>query len=320
MSLTKYTSTVAICALYASGVYAQDQPVGDTVNETDALRSGETLSVEVTQSQILGSELLGATVYTTEGPDGEAVGDIEDLLVGQDGMIAGLVIGVGGFLGLAEKNVAVPFTQVEQYRDDQYMLHLTLAASREQLEGAPEFDYRAVTPTPELQTGISASSDMASERGDRSPDAETAPTTPMDRMAGEGSSRAPDVDGDMSESELSGSPASTIWRDAESVSNASLRAEELLGADVFGGNGDQVGDIGDVILKPEGGVQAFIVDVGGFLGIGEKEVAMSAENLDVRSNNGDFAVFTRFTVSQLEGQPEYDADAFNENPDEFMMR
>src|SRR4029453_5823700 len=38
------------------------------------------------------------------------IGDVDDVLLGADGKITALVIGVGGFLGIGEKNVIVPFT------------------------------------------------------------------------------------------------------------------------------------------------------------------------------------------------------------------
>ncbi|AJY47285.1 PRC-barrel domain-containing protein [Martelella endophytica] len=320
MSVTRFTTTVAACALLAGSVYAQDQPANETTTQADTMKTMDMSTVETSPNQLLGSELLGATVYTSQDEDADAVGDVDDLLVDEDGEIAGLIIGVGGFLGIAEKNVAVPFAKVGQTRDDQNMLHLTLATSREELENAPDFDYRAVTPSADMRTDISDNEDMAADRSDRYPDGETAPTTPTDRMAGEGSSTAPEGAGDIGYNTMTDSSAGMAWRDMEQVSNESLRADDLIGAVVYGENGDEIGDIGDVILKPEGEVQAFIVDVGGFLGLGEKEVAMSSENLTVRRDGDDFAVFTQFTESQLEDQPEYDANAFGDNPDEFMMR
>ena len=40
-----------------------------------------------------------------------------------------------------------------------------------------------------------------------------------------------------------------------------------------------VGEIGDVVLTADGKIDAYIIDVGGFLGVGEKEVAIGSDNL-----------------------------------------
>ncbi len=55
------------------------------------------------------SKLAGIGIY---GPDKKRVGAISDVLLGKDGRAAFIVIGVGGFLGLGEKDVALRFDQV----------------------------------------------------------------------------------------------------------------------------------------------------------------------------------------------------------------
>jgi sporulation protein YlmC with PRC-barrel domain len=55
------------------------------------------------------SQLKGLNVYN---PNNEKIGDINELLVDSSGRIEGVVIGVGGFLGMGEHDVAIPFSQV----------------------------------------------------------------------------------------------------------------------------------------------------------------------------------------------------------------
>ena len=64
-----------------------------------------------------GSKLVGLAVY---GPNNERIGDINEVLVDRSGKVEAVVIGVGGFLGIGEKDVAVSFNQVkfvDQARD-----------------------------------------------------------------------------------------------------------------------------------------------------------------------------------------------------------
>lgn len=83
----------------------------------------------------LASNLIGVTVENTTG---EAVGDVNDLILGQNGEVVGAVIGVGGFLGMGEKNVAVPYSTISTTaKDDETVV--VVAASKAELEAAPDY-------------------------------------------------------------------------------------------------------------------------------------------------------------------------------------
>ena len=80
-----------------------------------------------------------------------------------------------------------------------------------------------------------------------------------------------------------------------------IRAEDMVGTTVYGANDANVGEIGDVILTADGKVDAYIIDVGGFLGIGEKEVAVGMDNLAFMTDkDGNKYLYTTFTKEQLE--------------------
>lgn len=57
-----------------------------------------------------GSRLIGAEIYTAGN---ERIGEVNEILVADTGSVVAVVLGVGGFLGLGEKNVAVPFGAIE---------------------------------------------------------------------------------------------------------------------------------------------------------------------------------------------------------------
>ena len=45
-------------------------------------------------------------------PSDNKIGDVDDVLIDTDGHVTALIIAVGGFLGMGEKDVAVPFSSV----------------------------------------------------------------------------------------------------------------------------------------------------------------------------------------------------------------
>lgn len=86
------------------------------------------------------SKLVGASVY---GPDNKSIGSIDDLIVDQKGAIKAAVIGVGGFLGVGQKDVAVPFDalQVQRKANSSSIDKITVSYTKDQLTNAPKFAY-----------------------------------------------------------------------------------------------------------------------------------------------------------------------------------
>ena len=76
---------------------------------------------------------------SVKNANNETVGDINDLRIGADGNIAAVVIGVGGFLGLGEKNVALPYEQLSFTRDGDGNLVVTANVTKDSLQSAPEW-------------------------------------------------------------------------------------------------------------------------------------------------------------------------------------
>ena len=58
-------------------------------------------------------------------------------------------------------------------------------------------------------------------------------------------------------------------------------ASKFKGTDVLGSDNQKIGDVTDILFDKSGKVEAFVVGVGGFLGIGSKEVALAPNSFDV---------------------------------------
>jgi sporulation protein YlmC with PRC-barrel domain len=76
------------------------------------------------------------SVYNAQG---KSIGDLNDVLVGPDGKIQALVIGVGGFLGLGEKNVAIDYNYIER-NGNITPDRITLNMTEQDLRSAPTFN------------------------------------------------------------------------------------------------------------------------------------------------------------------------------------
>ena len=86
--------------------------------------------------EMLVDELKDADVV---GGDDKNLGEVEDILIGSDHRIRALVVEVGGFLGLGQKEVAVDFDRFEQSRSEDGKLRLKLQATADELKAAEKF-------------------------------------------------------------------------------------------------------------------------------------------------------------------------------------
>ena len=87
-------------------------------------------------------------------PGNNTIGEISDLLVEPDGKIPAVMVSVGGFLGVGEKDVAVPFNAVRITKKDN-KTYLVLNATKDALKSAPGFKYdrEKTTWVPDTSSG-----------------------------------------------------------------------------------------------------------------------------------------------------------------------
>ena len=88
------------------------------------------------------SNLMGLKVTNVAN---ETIGDINEILFDNDGKIAAIVIGVGGFLGMGERHAAVEFSSVQLTRDKNNAPLARVNVTKEQLKSAPEWKWQAAS-------------------------------------------------------------------------------------------------------------------------------------------------------------------------------
>lgn len=122
---------------------------GASAQTTDMAVSAEDTFVTVPETGAWRvSDLQGKAVY---GSDGESIGEINDILVSQDGSVNAVIIGVGGFLGIAEKDVAV----------DMAALKLGPGDTQQQADAASQSTAVTGETTASTTTGTAGTDDMA---------------------------------------------------------------------------------------------------------------------------------------------------------------
>jgi sporulation protein YlmC with PRC-barrel domain len=105
MLVKNITAALAGTALLATVASAQTP-----TTTTDRANMAPTTSVSSLQGDWRASKIVGLSVYNDNN---ESVGSINDLLTDKNGNIKAVVLGVGGFLGVGEHLVAVPFDKIK---------------------------------------------------------------------------------------------------------------------------------------------------------------------------------------------------------------
>lgn len=282
----------ALALMIATPALATSADTAENAAPMDTSASAATMDRETSiflktsaVNDLFGSALIGKALYASErdstgvdktalDQDWDNVGEINDLLLGGDGEVKAVLLDIGGFLGIGEKTVAVDMSELSFINDgdENSDYFVTVALSKTMLENAPEFDHMSSNET-------------------------TAMTT--DHTMSDGTTTAMTMD------EAWDRPATA--RDGYViVAETDVTAEDLQGASIYGANDALLGEIEELIIGSDGNVETALADIGGFLGIGEKRIEISYDELQImREGDGDdLIVFVSATQEQLEKRPE----------------
>jgi len=93
-----------------------------------------------------------------------------------------------------------------------------------------------------------------------------------------------------------------VENEATVVAPFQVTVDELDDADIYGVGGEKIGEIDEVLMTPEGEVVAVAVEVGGFLGIGEKDVIVMLEQISMEGGR----LVMSATADEIAALPEWD--------------
>jgi len=316
-------------------------------------------------SDIDASKFIGQTVYASKTDVStdqkvaadvqkgwDNIGDINDVVLGKDGSVKAVVLGVGGFLGMGEKNVAVSMNDIKfvQTGDGPDDYSLVVNTTKQALNSAPAYktpdDVKAAMNTAKTNTTTTAANPGLTTPADNNTAANTTTTTemskpantaadttmkkPADNMANNQAANttttnnnAANTDTTTTASTTSNNSAvnttmnenrtrltpPTVTRQGYATAKVEeLTADKLEGATVYGPKDENVGKVNRLVMNDNGkGVKLFVLDVGGFLGIGAHQIAVTPQELNIvrNANGNDVRVYIDANKQALKAQPEY---------------
>lgn len=217
-----------------------------------------------------------ATMNRAELDDMESIGQINEIVLSSDGQIRALVIGVGGFLGMGEQEVAVTMDQVTFASDDEdrSQMYIVVNTGTEALQESPAYD----------RTSMATDRTRGDERTQGS----------AERGAGD----------------RTGFAAPEMQREGYNrVEVTEVTTDMLTGQSVYDVNDNDVGTVTNMIVNDDGGITSVIIDFGGFLGLGVTQVALNFDELTILAtdNRNSVRLYVDATKEQIQNLPEYQA-------------
>ncbi|TAJ26030.1 MAG: PRC-barrel domain containing protein [Reyranella sp.] len=218
-------------------------------------------------------KLIGRNIQNAQN---ETIGEIKSVFIGKDGKVDSVMVGVGGFLGVGEREVRLAWSELNVSENGE---KVTVNMTKDQLKAKPEYKYSDASWRGQVfnDAGVWTTSDTAKPAPANS--TQTAANTAPDTRAG----------GDFNaEGNVSGSA--------------------VIGATVKNDAKETVGKIEEVFVGPDGAIKTVVVSVGGFLGMGAKNVAVKWSDLKIERDGKDLLVKTSWTKDTLKAMPDYKDD------------
>ena len=186
-----------------------------------------------TDRDLLASSLIGMTIYGSESEvddsgvmasgteaDWEDIGEVNDLVVTRDGEVGAVIIGVGGFLGIGEKDVAVDMSGIRILQSEGGDIFLVVATDRETLEAAESF-----STVDESEMGDATDAGATLDDSDTDADSDMAEGEDADMAEGEDADMAEGEGGDMAEGEAEAEGGAAMTDGSDGENEAEMESE-----------------------------------------------------------------------------------------------
>lgn len=334
--MKRILATTAIVALTAMPGFAETKSSDDAqIQQTEATQmSAEMMgkgdvSAERDGMVVQASKLIGQPVYirgenaaeaeiadsvSEPSQDWERIGEVGDVIISQDGQIDSVILDAGGFLGIGEKHVRTSMDELKfvGYDDggtqdatdgamEEGEFFVVFTGDRAQIEERKQIDEQIVRDEGGSFFVEDGWTEMAGQETETA-DQDVAQTGAEEQTA--------DQDMAQTEADQASDPdmqAAELTSDERNV----LTAEELEGLSVYGSSDEQIGEISDLVLADDGKITDVVIDVGGFLGIGEKPVALPFDEIQLQRDGSGLTEGLRATTKYTEEELE-SMDAWND--------
>jgi len=235
------------------------------------------------------NKLIGRSVTNDKN---ETIGKVESVYLGADGKVDSVIVGVGGFLGVGERYARLHWKDLQVSNNGEKVV---LNMSKDQLKAMAPYKYKD-----QAERG-----QVFNDRGVWKDDSRAA----ADARATTGSAAMDNRDRTMADNRdrTTADNRSTTSTESTGDFNAQgdVSANAVIGTKVKNDNKDTVGSVEDLYVDGSGNIKTVVLSVGGFLGVGAKDVAVKWSDLK-QSRDGKSVVLTMsMSKDDLKALPDY---------------
>ena len=259
-------------------------------------------------------KLIGTEVKNRR--NNETVGEVSQLVLDRDGKVVAAIVSVGGTLGMGARDVAIGWDQIERKLDgDSVTLSVDLAEGS--LDNAPDYGSERSDRRTGMTTGMTGPDrdrQTSGERAGQRANQQTEQRMGQQASVAKSDERTADLAGERASQTAQQRAGQTATAPkSEYVENKPARgfhSDSLVGKEIKNQSSkDSVGTVNNLLLDHDGQIVAVVIGVGGLMGIGERDVAISWDQIERRVDDDDeTTLWVNLTSKNLTDAPRYTSE------------
>ncbi len=217
------------------------------------------------------------------------------------------MVGVGGFLGVGEREVQLAWKELQIADNGE---KVTVNMTKDQLKAMAPYSYKDTSWRGKVFSDRGVWTEEQRAARDARADADTAASVNRDRAMADSKTTADNKPGVAPPAATTTPSATRAETESTGDFNAAgdMSANAVIGTKVRNENKDTVGAVQDLYLDGQGTTKTVIVSVGGFLGIGAKDVAIKWSDLKQSRDGKSLVLTTNLSKDELKALPDYAAE------------
>jgi len=227
------------------------------------------------------NKLIGRSVTNKNN---DTIGKIESVYLNANGKVDSVIVGVGGFLGVGERYARLHWKDLKISDNGEKVM---LDMSKDQLKAMAPYKYKDQAERGQVFN------DRGIYKDDSRAAADARATTADNRDRATADNRA--------DNRSTANTQST----GDFNTQGDVSANAVIGTTVKNANKDTVGSVEDLYVDGSGNIKTVVLSVGGFLGVGTKDVAVKWSDLKQTRDGSSVALTTSMSKDELKALPDY---------------
>jgi len=226
------------------------------------------------------SKLIGRNI---KNPSDDTIGKIESVYLDASGKVDSVIVGVGGFLGVGERYARLHWKDLQVSDNGE---RVVVNMTKDQLKAIAPYKYKDDAMRGKVFNDRGGWKDESRAAADARTTTDPAVAANRDRVVADNRASTTESTGDFN-------------------AQGDVSGNAVIGAKVRNANNDTVGTVQDMYVDASGNIKTVVLSVGGFLGVGSKDIAVKWSDLKQSRDGKSVVLTTNLGKDQLKSLPDY---------------